>query len=84
MRHLSGLQRDVYEMNLLGTAHLAKRVERKTLKKWIESTPEHGRLAPLNRNIWEWRVPNRYRPKVRRALVRVGLLIADRQDCGDE
>lgn len=74
-RYHLGKLRDIYPMNLLSEAHLNQIVFGKTLKDWIESSPEHGELNPLTDILWEWWVPGEKISSVREALRSTGLLI---------
>jgi len=72
--HLGQL-RDIYPMNLLSEAHLKETVFGKSLKEWIESSPEHGELKPLTDILWEWWVPENKIPTVCDELLPSGLII---------
>ncbi|EKE08990.1 MAG: hypothetical protein ACD_16C00227G0010 [uncultured bacterium] len=74
-RYHLGQLRDVYPMNLLSDAHLKEPVFGKTLKEWIESSPNHGELKPLTDILWEWWVPENKISAVREELRPTGLII---------
>jgi hypothetical protein len=75
-RHLMGLLRDVYPLNVISEPHLEQRVEGLPLADWIRQSPSRGTLRSLPRGAWLWRIDEANIESVRASLADAGLLIA--------
>jgi hypothetical protein len=75
-RHLNGMLRDVYPLNIIGRRHLSGPVDGADLRAWIEASPQRGLLATIDDGIWLWEVPAESLLTVRQTLERAGRLIA--------
>jgi hypothetical protein len=75
-RHLDGMQRDVYPLNILTSKHLSRQIEGVSLEEWIGAGKEKGWLQPISNGVWGWIVPEGSLLSVRHALEAAGLLIA--------
>lgn len=76
-RHLQGLLRDLYPVNLISAPHLAKTVQGRPLAEWVAAAPGRGTLVPLAGGLWQWRLAPEEVAQVRPTLVAEGLLIAE-------
>lgn len=56
-RHLTGLLRDVYPINVLSRPHVERPIAGQAFGQWIETAPDRGRLEPLANDAWLWTVP---------------------------
>lgn len=75
-RHLQGLLRDVYPLNVLSEKHLSQRVESATLREWVNRSSERGTLQELPGGATLWTVEPAHEAAVRQTLIQAGLLIA--------
>lgn len=76
--YLTNLFRDVYPVNFLSPTHLQRQIGDTTLREWIAAHPRRGTLSENNdASLIVWRIPERSRPQVRKALATSGLLIAE-------
>lgn len=75
-RHLQGLLRDVYPLNILTEVHVNHLVGDATLQEWIAASDGRGTLRRANENLWFWRLEEEQIPPVRRELSNAGMLIA--------
>lgn len=75
-RHLEGLLRDIYPINILTTPHLQREISGQKLRDWIENGAGRGYLQKIADHVSVWVLPPRNLPTVRNALARAGLLIA--------
>jgi hypothetical protein len=76
-RHLNGMLRDVYPLNLLTRVHLEQKVEGHSLSAWIKGAQERGQMVEVGAEQWIWRVPNPFVETVRSSLRAAGLIIAE-------
>jgi len=74
-RHLQGMQRDVFPLNILGPLHLQRMVGDLSLRDWIESDISRGRLIEVGADLWSWIVPGRQLATIQRHLQAAGLLV---------
>jgi len=74
-RHLLGMQRDVYPLNVLTAPHLSRPIEGVSLERWIGADELRGRLHQIAPTVWTWVVPADQLSRVRAALEVAGLLI---------
>jgi hypothetical protein len=75
-RHLLGMLRDVFPMNVLTPAHVRHQVFGKTLAEWIMSSEVRGHLQEVSKEVWVWILPRRDLANVRLALKSCGMLIS--------
>lgn len=69
-RHLAGLLRDVYPLNVLSRPHVERRIGEQAFGAWIEAAPDRGRLEPLANDAWLWTVPEERLLPVREEIKR--------------
>jgi hypothetical protein len=72
--HTINYLREIYPYQLLSAVHLSHRMQDKSLKEWIESSPNHGVLAPFSEKHWVWEIPTRDIQAIREALNASNLL----------
>jgi hypothetical protein len=75
-RHLEGMQRDVYPLNVLTRPHLNCDVGGRPLEKWIAEDTGRGRLWQVADGVWVWSVPPLSLPVVQATLADEGLLVS--------
>lgn len=75
-RHLAGLLRDVYPLNVISEPHLSQRVEGLPLADWIRQLRLRGTLRSLPGGATLWRIDEANIESVRAPLADAGLLIA--------
>jgi len=75
-RHLAGMQRDVYPLNVLTRPHLEHAVGGQPLEKWIVADADRGRLWKVADGVWIWTVPSESLPMVQTQLADEGLLVS--------
>jgi hypothetical protein len=73
--HLTQLH-DVYEVNILTSAHLALSLDETTLGSWIESHA-NGTLLKIGKGLFSWSVNDEDRPAVRDILYKHKCLFVD-------
>lgn len=71
----TGILRDIYPTNFLTEPHLIQKLGNQTLRSWIESTDNHGKLHPLNDQLWAWHVPDERIPSIREELRNTRILL---------
>lgn len=76
MRHMSGLLRDVYELNVLNASHEQAVVDGQDLVAWISESRIRGTLVRISRHNMLWSVPSVYIRHIRASMLRNGLLIS--------
>jgi hypothetical protein len=74
-QHQSGKLHDVYELNILSSAHLKATLRGGALCSWIDSGAR-GQLDKINEDVFAWVVPDSVRSDVRSMLFGEGLLVA--------
>jgi hypothetical protein len=74
-RHLKGFLRDVYPLNVLSAAHLAREVENLPLSQWIEASAARGTLSALPNEAWLWTIPEQSLSLVQTTLQQAGCTI---------
>jgi hypothetical protein len=74
-RHLKGMQRDVYPLNVLTRPHLNRTVGGQPLEKWIAADAQRGRLWQVADGVWVWTVPSVSLHFVQAQLADEGLLV---------
>ncbi len=74
-RYHTGHLREIYPLNLLLEAHLTQKVGGQSLKTWIESSPQHGDLKPLSKDLWSWWIPQENISLVSEALRDTGIIL---------
>lgn len=70
-----GILRDVYPWNFLTESHVARRVERQPLLKWINKDPKRGTIAEFVDGVWLWEVEDDHLDEVRTVVSRAGLVL---------
>ena len=75
-RHLSGLLRDIYHLNLLTDSHIAQYIEGGNLQTWINRDPARGKIESLCEGQWIWSLEQSQIEPVRAVLSAHNLLIA--------
>jgi hypothetical protein len=75
-RHLGGMQRDVYPLNVLTQPHLDRSVGGQPLEKWVAADGGRGRLWKVADGVWVWVVPPASLPFVQAKLASEGLLVS--------
>ena len=68
-----GVLRDVYPLNLLNGAQLDRKVGKKRLETWIQSSGEHGVLSEMA-GMALWKVEESSIPSIRETLSKSGLI----------
>ncbi len=74
-RHLEGMHRDVFPLNILTASHLAREIAGMPLRDWIEADAARGTIVEIVAGSWIWAVPGRAIAEVRRHLRTAGLLV---------
>ncbi len=73
--HLTGGLHDVYELNILSTAHLEREaLSGRSLATWIASG-DHGELIKVTDNVHLWHVPEKQLSFIRMSFLSAGLLL---------
>lgn len=75
-RHLSGMLRDLYPMNVLTSSHVRREICGHPLMDWIASEKRRGYLEEVAEKVWIWVVPPHDLPHLRTTLEAHGLLIS--------
>jgi hypothetical protein len=75
-RHLTGMLRDIYPMNVLTRPHHQRDMLGQPLADWIAGDAHRGSLREVADQVWTWVVPEDDIPNVRDALQAAGLLIS--------
>lgn len=75
-RHLCGMMRDLYPMNVLTTPHVQREICGYPLMDWIAREDGRGHLEEVAEKVWIWVVPSCDLLRVRRILGGHGLLIS--------
>jgi hypothetical protein len=79
MRHLSGLLRDVYPLNVLNVNHAKAVIDGQDLVSWIGESKVRGVLTPLSARNLLWVIPAAYLRHIRDSLSKNGLILASAQ-----
>ena len=74
-RHLQGMLRDVYPLNLISDSHAAMRINGLPLVDWITQEPSHGTIQRIAQSCWLWTVEKRWLRKVKSELNEADFLI---------
>jgi len=69
-----GILRGVYPWNFLTKSQLKRKVENKSLDKWIQSDPERGTLSPFAGDMSLWELDEKQIAHVRPVMKEAGLL----------
>jgi hypothetical protein len=65
---------EIYPLQILSSVHVSRRIGDRSLKEWIESSPEHGSLSAFSEKHWIWEIPNDLIESIRKAMSQHGLL----------
>jgi hypothetical protein len=74
-RHLAGMQRDVYPLNVLTRPHLEREIGGQPLEKWIAADASRGQLQQVADGVWVWVVPEQSLETTRGELAEAELLV---------
>jgi len=74
-RHLQGLFRDIYRLNVVYSLHLSRVIGGLALARWIEESRNRGVLRAIDNGAWVWELSDEQIPLVRSDLLNAGLLI---------
>jgi len=74
-RHLQGMLRDVYPINLISEKHVDRQVDHLSLLDWISKDNTRGTIESVGSNCWLWTIPDESVTRVRHRLDAAGLLI---------
>lgn len=69
-----GVMRDVYPYNLLSARHLARDIDGRSLRAWIEAAPSRGRLQAWPDGYALWTVARDRVDEIRQQLTGAGVL----------
>lgn len=75
MRHLKGMFRSIYEVNIINDQHLLFKVDGFSLQHHLDIDPSYGRLIHLSKGSYMWIVSNEYLSRIRSAFELAGGLI---------
>ncbi len=73
--YMRGRFRDVYTVNVLSERHIHNTIDGELFLDWIVSS-DSGYSNEICSDLWEWRVPDIAKERVRQKLLARGLLIA--------
>ena len=74
-KYRTGDMRNIYQLNVLSSAHNQRMVEGMALFDWISADTNRGSLTKLGENLWSWWVKDEEIDLVRAALKPTGILL---------
>jgi hypothetical protein len=72
---ISGLIRDVFELNFLNRSHLDYSVEGKTFELFLKEEKKYGIPEPIGIDLWQWNPPAEEIGNIRQILIKNKMLV---------